>query len=87
MSKHVLTLLAFPSSHWYLWTPKDVEICGKNRLPQDGDIVGRPCSVSISVAKGKNGYTAEAGPQEDVLRRLKPLLSCADPDRHLMQPM
>ena len=60
-----------------LFSPPDVEHCGKTRLPSEVDIFSRKgCLVSVSVGDANDKTTAPADKQAIVLKKLGDMLTC-----------
>lgn len=63
--------------NWGLFSARDVQWCGTDRLPTEADVVGRAgCLVSVSVGDASDKSTADAATQRVVLEKLRPILSC-----------
>ena len=63
--------------NWGIFSQKDVQWCGSDRLPTETDVILRKqCLVSISVGDAADKTTVDAARQKVVLDKLKPILSC-----------
>ena len=62
-----------------IFSEKDANWCGSTRLPMETEITlfkGDDCLVSISPADANDKTTAAAAAQEQIIAKLKPILSC-----------
>lgn len=59
-----------------LFSPKDVETCGSDRLPMERKVVDAGCFVSISPGDASDKTTVDVERQAVVLEKLEGLLSC-----------
>ncbi|KAF2193415.1 acid phosphatase precursor [Zopfia rhizophila CBS 207.26] len=62
--------------NWGIFSAKDVETCGTDRLPTENDVVGAGCYVSVSPGDASDKTTVDAERQKVVLQKLQGLLSC-----------
>ncbi|EPQ55705.1 sure-like protein, partial [Gloeophyllum trabeum ATCC 11539] len=56
----------------------DVETCGTDHLPAEGDVVGNGCYVSVSVYNASTKADVDAATQGVVLNRFGDFLTCYD---------
>lgn len=62
-----------------LLSDQDAEWCGSSRLPWEADVTllrGGDCYVAISPGDANDKTTANAALQEQIIEKLKPILSC-----------
>ncbi|KAI0131225.1 sure-like protein [Daldinia grandis] len=62
-----------------LFSERDVETCGTDRLPTESSVVGaHGCLISVSVGDSTDKTTASAEKQAVILKKLGGLLSCLE---------
>lgn len=63
--------------NWGIFSEKDVEWCGSDRLPTETDVILKSgCYASISIGDANDKTTVDRTRQQQVLNKLKPILSC-----------
>lgn len=63
--------------NWGVFSKPDVNWCGSERLPTETEVILQSgCYASISVGDAEDKTTADRKKQEQVLAKLKPILSC-----------